>query len=280
MVRILITGGNGNLSKIIKKHLSNENEITCISRNDFDISNYNEVENYFSKNAEFDVLIHTAIVGGRRTKQENYDVVYNNLLMFENIIKFAHLFKLIINFDSGAIYDRETDIYNRKENELLTVPKDYYGFSKYIIYQRSQQYTHFYNLRIFNIFHVNEEPDRFIKSCFQSKQKNTEIKIFEDKYFDFVYEDDFMTIIKYYLDHYLSPEKLEKTINICYKEKYKLSDIAKIILPTNSHNNIIIIDDTLKHNYSGNCDKIEGLKLELIGLEKSLKKYQEKIKFE
>ena len=74
--------------------------------------------------------------------------------MFENIIKFSHLFKLIINFDSGAIYYREIDIYNRKENDLLTISKDYYGFSKYVIYKLSLSYDNVFNFRIFNIFHT------------------------------------------------------------------------------------------------------------------------------
>ena len=39
---------------------------------------------------------------------------------------------MIINFDSAAIYDRASDILNRKEEDLLTIPNDYYGFSKYI----------------------------------------------------------------------------------------------------------------------------------------------------
>ena len=39
--------------------------------------------------------------------------------------------------------------------------------------------------------------------------------LFEDKYFDFVYETDFIKIIKYYFDNVVNCEKLEKTINIC-----------------------------------------------------------------
>jgi dTDP-4-dehydrorhamnose reductase len=81
MVRILITGGNGNLSKIIKNSLSDEDEIISLSRKEINILNSTEVENFFKTNYNFDVLIHSAIVGGRRTKEENYDVVYNNLLM-------------------------------------------------------------------------------------------------------------------------------------------------------------------------------------------------------
>ena len=85
--------------------------------------------------------------------EKNGDVVYKNALMLENLLRFSDHFKMILNFDSGAIYDRSTDIFNRKEDELLTIPTDYYGFSKYLIYKRSMSYDHFFNLRIFNIFH-------------------------------------------------------------------------------------------------------------------------------
>jgi nucleoside-diphosphate-sugar epimerase len=274
MVRILITGGNGNLSKIIKNHLSNEHEIISLSRNEIDISNFKEVEDYFSKNTNFDILIHSAIVGGRRTKQENYDVVYKNLSMFENMIKFAHLFKLIINFDSGAIYDRETDIYNRDESDLLTIPKDYYGFSKYIIYKRSLSYDNLFNFRIFNIFHTNEEPDRFIKSCFISKLSNSPVTIFQDKYFDFMYEDDFVKIMRHYINNCNSTNNLVKTFNLSYKEKYKLSDIAKMILKNNSM--IDIINPSLTNNYCGDSSQLDQMNIKLDGLEKSLQKYETK----
>jgi UDP-glucose 4-epimerase len=272
MVQILITGGNGNLSNIIKKHLSNEHNITSLSRNDIDFLNYYDVKNFFSKNFNFDILIHTAIVGGRRTREENYDVVYNNLLMFENIIKFSHLFKIIINFDSGAIYDRETDIYNRNENDLLTVPKDYYGFSKYLIYKRSLSYDNIFNFRIFNIFHTKEESDRFINSCFNAKINNTTVKIFQDKYFDFMYEDDFIKIIKHYINNYNSTNNLIKTFNLSYKQKYKLSDIAKLILKNDSM--VDVNKSNLTYNYCGDSTNLDSMNIELDGIEKSLEKYE------
>jgi len=270
-MKILITGGNGNIAKMIKNYLSNEFDITCITRNDFDLLDDKSVANYLN-NHDFDVLIHTAIKGGRRTKEENGEVVYQNLIMFENLIKFADKFKLIINFDSGAIYDRSTDINCRKEEELNTIPNDYYGFSKYLIYQRSLQYNNIINLRIFNIFHVNEENDRFIKSCFLAKKNSTKITIFQDKYFDFVYEDDFVKIVKYYIDHF--SEKLPKTINISYNQKYKLSEIAEMII---SDKELIEVNDsTLKNNYCGDGNLLNSLNLKLDGLQLSLKKYENK----
>lgn len=273
-MKILITGGNGNIAKMIKNNLSSFYEITNLSRKELNVLNYNEVKNYLENNY-FDILVHTAILGGRRTKNESNDTTHINLIMLENLLKFSNKFKMIINFDSAAIYDRSTDILNRKEEDLLTVPNDYYGFSKYLIYQRSLQYNHFYNFRIFNIFHPNEEPDRFIKSCFLSKKNKTSVTIFEDKYFDFFYEDDFVTVIKYYFDNIDKSENLEKTINVCYKEKYKLSEIAKLIIEDDNY--IEIKNKVSVHNYSGDNSLISKLNLDFKGIEKSLKIFDDKI---
>ena len=269
-MKILITGGNGNIATIIKNNLSNIHDITALPRNKLNILNYNEIKNYLSENT-FDILIHTAILGGRRTKEETGDVVHYNLIMFENILKVADKFKLIINFDSAAIYDRSTDILNRKESDLNTIPTDYYGFSKYVTYQRSLQYNNVYNFRIFNMFHVNEEPDRFIKSCFLAKKNNTILTIQEDKYFDFVYEDDFIKILNYYITNINN--KLDKTLNICYTQKYKLSEIAKLI-DCNLVINILKKEST--NNYSGDGTLLSNLNLNLLELKDSLKKYEEK----
>ena len=277
-MNILITGGNGNIAKMIKSHISTHSISTHFniinpSRQELDILDFTKLQQFLNTN-HFDVLIHTAILGGRRTKEETGEVTHKNILMLENLLHFSSKFKMIINFDSAAIYDRTTDILNRAEEDLLTIPTDYYGFSKYIIYKRSLAYNNFYNFRIFNIFHTNEEPDRFIKSCFIAKRNNSKVTIFEDKYFDFVYEDDFIKIVKFYLDNINNVSLLEKTINICYNKKYTLSDIAKIIINNDEHINIL--NKASLHNYSGNNAKLEALNLKLLGLEEALKVYENK----
>jgi len=273
-MKILITGGNGNIAKMIKNNLSSFYTIVNMSHQELDILNLYQLD-IFLQNNKFDILIHTAIIGGRRTKEENGDVVYKNTLMLENLLRFSDHFKMILNFDSGAIYDRSTDIFNRKEDELLTIPTDYYGFSKYLIYKRSMSYDHFFNLRIFNIFHPNEEPDRFIKSCFLAKKNNTNITIFNNKYFDFVFEDDFISIIKYYCDNYNNGGKLIKTVNICYESKFTLYDIAQMIIPEKEH--IMIVNNELNRNYTGNCELLNGLNLDFIGLKNGLHLYEQKM---
>jgi nucleoside-diphosphate-sugar epimerase len=273
MKKILITGGNGNIANIIKRNISNDNILYTTSHSELDILNFNNLKKYIEENNP-DIIIHTAIIGGRRTKEETSEVLYKNLLMFENILK-LNFNGIIINFDSAAIYNRKTDIYNRKENELNTIPEDYYGLSKYIIYKRSLNYDNIYNFRIFNIFHINEEKDRFIKACFLAKKNNTEFIINDNKYFDFVYDDDFIKILKYYIKNH-NKKKLEKTINICYSKKYKLSDIVNLIENIEEYKkiNLKIINNNSKFNYCGDnliLSEIKEIKLD--GLEESLKKY-------
>ena len=271
MLKILVTGGNGNIAKMIRNNLSTCYEITNLSRNDLNVLNLKDIDNYLSLH-QFDILVHTAILGGRRTKEETGEVTHLNLLMLENLLYFADKFKMIINFDSAAIYDRSTDILHRQESDLGTIPTDYYGFSKYVIYKRSMQYDNMYNFRIFNIFHPNEEPDRFISKCFYANYNNDTMTIFEDKYFDFVYETDFIKIIKYYFDNVSNREKLEKTINICYEQKYKLSEIANMII--NNTSNITVLDTSCCHNYSGDGSALKRIGITLDGLEKSLINYE------
>ena len=271
-MRILITGGHGNIASMIVRNLSKYYDIVNPSHSELDLTDAPALTQFLDRSAPFDILIHTAVIGGRRTKSETGQIVFENLLMLENILQHSHKFKMILHFDSGAIYDRNTDILNRAEHELNTVPTDYYGFSKYVIYQRSLQYSHFFNLRVFNIFHANEEPDRFIQSCFIAKRSQREITIFKDKFFDFVYETDFIRIVKYYIDNVHRPDILEKTVNVCYDKKYKLSDIARIIFPDGQIN---IIDGVLDRNYCGSNENLSKMNIgSLDGLEKSLILYE------
>lgn len=270
-MRILITGGKGNIATIIKNGLSHYYEIINPSHSELDLLDIYSIESFLNNHENFDILIHTAIIGGRRTKTEDYEVFFKNIRMMENVLKFENKFKMIINLDSGAIYDRNTNIMNRKEEHIFTIPSDFYGFSKYVIYSRTNQYKHCFNFRIFNIFHELEEKDRFIKMSFIAKQNNSNIIIGNNKYFDFVYKDDFLKIVKYYIDNYDKPFLLEKTLNICYDRKYLLSDVAKLILPSRQ---IVIENIDLSHNYCGDNSKLNKMNLELDGLENSIIKYE------
>jgi nucleoside-diphosphate-sugar epimerase len=271
-MNILITGGNGNLATILKTDLSNLHNIESPARAEMNMLDMDSVKQYL-QNKTFDVVIHTAIQGGRRTRQDTHEDVYNNMLMLENLLWFKDNFKMILNLDSGAIYNREEDIFKRKETDIYSIPKDYYGFSKYMIYQRGLACDNFFNLRIFNVFHEDEEDDRFIKRCVHIAKNGGVLEIYENKYFDFFYKDDFVSVVKYYIDNVGNKENLFKTLNLSYEEKHTLADIAKMIIGNDADKQIIVHNDKREHNYCGDNSLLKSMNIKLGDINNSFKNY-------
>ena len=149
-MNILITGGNGYIAKSLTLGLGDYN-ITSITRNDFDLTNRSSTDAWF-KEKYFDVVIHTAIEGGSRLKQDDSSVFYNNLQMFYNLYYNKSHFNKFIYFGSGA---------------ELENPSDPYGLSKKIINDLIKYEFGFFNIRIFGVFDENELNTRFIKSSIE-----------------------------------------------------------------------------------------------------------------
>ena len=85
---------------------------------------------------------------------------------------------------------------------------------------------------------------------------------------DFFYIQDLISIIKYFFLVGI----VYQDMNLSYKNKHKLSEIAKkIINETNSKSNIIIQKENAL-NYNGNFDKLLSLPVRLKGFESGLQK--------
>jgi dTDP-4-dehydrorhamnose reductase len=255
--KVLVTGGGGNLAKIIQNGLKDScYEIYCPTHQELDLLDISSLKRLFSERS-FDVVMHCAIVGGRRTKKETADIFYQNVLMFQNLLQFyGKKFKMLINFCSGAIYNRESDIFCRRETDITSVPKDYYGFSKHVIYNLGKDLPFVSNIRIFNLSHQFEEDDRFIKTCINSLKTGSTITIKENKYFDFFFEEDFLKVLQFYLCR--KDFDLVKTINLCYSKKYLLSEIAEFIGVKKEN---IIIESVGSKHYCGDNSILKQLNI-------------------
>jgi|TARA_R110000772_G_scaffold233248_1_gene344828 GDP-L-fucose synthase len=205
-MNILITGGNGYIAKSILKNLDNSISIT---RKDFNLTDRHATNTWF-KNKYFDVIIHTAIVGGNRLKIDTGDIFYQNIQMFYNLLNNKHCFGKLINFGSGA------------ENGL---PNNPYGLSKNIISRIIDSEPHFYNIRIYGVFDENELDTRFIKSNIIRYINKEPLKIHQNKIMDFFYMKDLVTLVKYYI----SETYLPKNVDCSYNYNHSLHDIAYMI---------------------------------------------------
>ena len=251
-MKILITGGNGYIAKSLSKKLDN---VTLITRKDFDLTDRDATNTWF-QDKHFDIVIHTAVSGGSRLQKDNSNVFYKNLQMFYNLLNNKSNFSKFIHFGSGA---------------ELNMPTDPYGLSKNIINRIIEQESNFYNIRIYGVFDENELDTRFIKSNIKRYINKQPIEVHQDKLMDFIYMEDLILLVKYYIENKILP----KTTEGSYKKKYSLLDIANIINNLSDYKVPINIQNKgLSLPYVGKMTP----SINFIGLEEGVKKVYNKLK--
>ena len=269
-MKVLITGKSGFLGKELTGGLkSRYYEVTSIGREEVDLTSSKSVAGYF-KGKQFDVLIHTAFQGGKRGQEDTLETLINNLAMFNNLAKQSKNYYKLINFCSGASFDRYRDIYDFNEERYLDCfPSDYYGMSKNIIARECKKLDNVFNLRVFGCFGVHENETRFIKSSICKALQNKPIIIHQNKMMDFISTQDITSVVDFYMTNYI--EDHFRDINLCYPEKMTLKRIAlKIIDLTNSKSQIIIEKHGFSPTYTGSNKKFEQLNISLDGLDRGL----------
>lgn len=256
-MNILITGGGGYLGKQIASYFSNKYHVTNPTRAELNLLDVSFCKSFFA-NKTFDVVFHTAITGGSRLQNDEFDVYEKNLLMFNNLLACKKNFGKLINFGSGAeIHARDTP----------------YGLSKRTISNIIEQTHNAYNIRIYGVFDYEELSTRFIKSCIINCITNKPIIIHQNKLFDFFYMEDLLTVLQYYI----TSNSLAKTIDTVYPTKVSLLEIAKFIckqFDINPSDAINIIDSSPGIDYIG---KSELPDLSFIGLEEGIVETKNKI---
>jgi nucleoside-diphosphate-sugar epimerase len=198
-MKVCVLGSNG----FVGSNLLKDTNWVGVTRHDLDIVDKCAVEKYFDEN-KYDVVIHCAVIGGSRLKKDEGDVIYKNILMFENVVR---VFKgKLIYFSSGAAL---------RDNP----PTDPYGLSKWIIDKRIETIPNAYSLRIWGCYGEGELPTRFSAIC-----KNVgHVVIDQDRYFDFIDIKDVCKIV----GEYVRDERSEKEYNLVYQEKLLLSQWAE-----------------------------------------------------
>jgi nucleoside-diphosphate-sugar epimerase len=246
-MKILITGGNGYIAKSLFVGLKDKHEITIITRQDFDLTDYDATCKWFYQRY-FDVIIHTAIVGVNKFKQEQ-NIIQQNLLMHDNLLKNKHHFNKFITFGSGAeIFQSNTE----------------YGISKKLISESIKNINNWYNLRIFGVFDNNELNTRFIKANILHYINKKSMEIHTDKIMDFFYMKDLISLVDYYITN-----NGTKEINCCYEYKYTLSNIANIINQSSTYTVPIVIENKGKLDFY--CGEYSQLPIKTIGMVTGIK---------
>ena len=254
-MKILITGGNGYIAKSLYSAFKDKYDITSITRQDFDLTDSFETLKYFS-NKYFDIILHCAVSGGNRLKQETWGDMDNNLKMYYNLLDCKNKFGALIHFGSGA----ETN-----------APETPYGISKRVIANSILEQNNFYNIKIFGVFDENELDTRFIKGNIKRYINKEPMVIHQDKFMDFFYMKDLISLISYYIDN----DNVPKQIDCSYIGLYKLSEIASIINNLDDYKVDIQIErEGAALSYYGTANVL----LDFIGLKEGIRQIYNKLK--
>ena len=267
-MKILITGGSGFIGRSLIKSFKENYDVFAPSSKELDLTNSYDIGKYL-QNKYFDWVIHCAIDGGKRITEDKEDVAYNNIKMFFNLMNNKDRFGKLINFASGAEFDRTSAINSNTNNLKNSYPTDPYGMSKNVISRIIQDCINCYNFRVYSVFGEDEDDTRFIKSNIKRYKNAENLRIYQEKALDFFYIKDLITIIKYYIDN--SNFYLDTDMDLVYQQKYKLTDIGNMINNLSTYKVIVEADDYRESpSYLGSNLGIP-LDIKLIGLEEGIK---------
>lgn len=254
---ILITGGNGFISKNLKEHFQSKYQIYTPNSEELNVCLLRDLET-FIEIYQIDLIIHTAHYNQKR-RDANPDLeVEINLRMFLNIHKVALKVKKVLYFGSGAEYDKREDLIQVTEEQFgNSIPDTPYGISKYVTNLISSGAQNIYNLRIFGLFGKYEDwKTYFISNLCCKAMLGLPLNIRQDCYFDYLYLEDFFNIVQWFIEY--SPKHHD--YNVCSGRRYLLSDLALCIREISGRTDLPIIIDKegLNREYTGSNNRLKS----------------------
>ena len=254
MIKVLITGGNGYIAKSLEQAFKGKYEVTSVSRGNFDLTDSNSLGSFF-KGKYFDIVIHAAVKGGNRLKEDDFSVVDQNLRMYYNLLSHRSSYGRLIHFGTGAeIHSSDT----------------LYGNSKKIISDSINHNRGFFNVRIFAVFDENELGRRFIKSNLTKYINKLPMEVHFDKFMDFFYMKDLIKVVEYYIENDNPP----KQVDCSYRQQESLYSIANFINHLSYHRVKINEQSVKAQDYCGN---FKDLGLNYAGLHEGIKQTYKKL---
>jgi len=259
---LLLTGGNGFIGKNIKESfLATKYNLLAPSSKELNLADENSVDNYFN-NQNIDIVIHSAVKPSHRNAKDFNNLFYTNTRMFFNLERHSKEYEKMLVIGSGAIYDCRNYRPKMKEDDYAAyIPADDHGYCKYVCEKVIEHSSNIYDLRVFGIFGKYEDyAIRFISNAICKTLFDLPITIKQDRKFDYVYIDDLIPVIEWFIEN--KPQF--KSYNITPDKSISLNELALLVKKISNKDLPINIDQVgLGLEYSG--DNIR-LRKELPGL--------------
>lgn len=267
MKNVLLTGSGGFIGQHLKKELKDKYNLFTPRSYELNLLDKQAVKKYIEDN-KIEFIIHSASNGVRITPNATIEEVAKpNFEMFKNLTDCVSKNCPMITLGSGAEYDKSRPLVNIKEEDFgKSVPKDPYGYSKYMISKEIEERENILNLRIFGIYGVGEDPSRVTSCIINAKLKNEPVTLNQNVRFNFIWIEDFCKIVKHFVEH---PTK-EKFLNVAPNVSIEIVDLAKLL-----NVDVIVKNSGLNREYTADNTKLlkELGKFEFTSYKDGMKKF-------
>lgn len=242
-----------NVLPILRKH----HEVIAPARQELNLKDTREVEDYIKKGA-FDVIIHSA--NPNPVKNSHCDsqdmMLEDSLRIFMNLYRNRDYCEKMVYLGSGAECDKSEEIQGISEDiQGRAIPKDIYGFAKYIMNELALSSSNVYNLRLFACYGPFDHESKFITHCIRCCFRDEEITIRQNCMFDYIHVYDLAKVMLYAIENDLK----EHVYNIGSGEKYSLLEIAQKVRLQMSHTKpIVILKDGWNKEYTPDISRLKS----------------------
>jgi len=249
--KILITGGDGFLARSIAEKLARKYLIERCNRSVLDLNDSSAVFE-FLKQGSFDVVIHTATYDAapKNSLKDSGLVLENNLNMFFNLARCKDLYGKMLYFGSGAEFSRDHWVSHMSESYFdKYVPKDQYGFSKYVMAKYAATTNNIFNLRLFGVYGKYDDwRYRFISNICCHVIFDIPVKVYNNSCVDFLFIDDLVRIVQWFIGN--TPKY--QVYNVCSGVSYRYYELAKEIISYSGKDMEIEVINHVGSEYTGN----------------------------
>ncbi|MDR1358870.1 MAG: NAD(P)-dependent oxidoreductase, partial [Coriobacteriales bacterium] len=245
--RVLLTGcgKRGFVGHHIRRYLSDKLDLIATDSDTLDLRDYDAVKRFIYKNKIESVILSAATAD-----------LDTNLRMYFNIAALSGELDKIINFSSGAEYNKKHDIVMVSEEDVgNSIPEDPYGFAKYVITQHARKVANIFTVRLFSIFGVGEDwRKKFISNLCCKAIFNLPLSIRRECKFEFTPVDTLPLLVEWMLDS----QPLHKDYNFVSGKPIALTEIAKMVNQISGKNlGIVLLDkDGQDPEYSASNNRL------------------------
>lgn len=270
---VLITGAGptGVTGRFLKEYLEKDYTILAPSSKELDLTDDAAVRAYFNSH-RVDFVVHCATYRSNISQTTHMvdEEFESNLRMYFALASQSDKYQKMVYLGSGAEYDKSRPIVNIKEEQFgESIPKDKYGFGKYIMNQHCRNSKNIYNLRMFGTMNPYERYTKNVVCNLCAKAvMGMPLTLKRDVLFSWVDIRDVAQAIKYLFGHEVS----RHDYNIALEKPYKLSEIAFFVKNiSDSKQPVIFTKAGVALDYTCSINRLsEEIPIDLIPIEDSI----------